>query len=141
MAERLDKLHLDGYSILQDKKKFCYGIDAVLLADFALKNTKSRIKDFETNKDFLFIDLGTGNGIIPILLAAKTGPRVKIQGIERNRLKSGACVKLRGSVAEITAAMEAALKAAEPIAKIVSHTIIAAPSADSETAITMTIKK
>ena len=82
MAERLDKLHLDGYSILQDKKKFCYGIDAVLLADFALKNTKSRIKDFETNKDFLFIDLGTGNGIIPILLAAKTGPRVKIQGIE-----------------------------------------------------------
>ena len=82
MAERLDKLHLDGYSILQDKKKFCYGIDDVLLADFALKNTKSRIKDFETNKDFLFIDLGTGNGIIPILLAAKTGPRVKIQGIE-----------------------------------------------------------
>lgn len=82
MAERLDKLHLDGYSILQDKKKFCYGIDAVLLADFALKNTKSRIKDFETNKDFLFIDLGTGNGIIPILLAAKTGSRVKIKGIE-----------------------------------------------------------
>lgn len=42
MAERLDKLHLDGYSILQDKKKFCYGIDAVLLADFALKNTKKK---------------------------------------------------------------------------------------------------
>ena len=73
-------------------------------------------------------------------VATKTAD-VKIQGIERNRLKSGACVKLRGSVAEITAAMEAALKAAEPIAKIVSHTIIAAPSADSETAITMTIKK
>lgn len=82
MAERLDKLHLDGYSILQDKKKFCYGVDAVLLADFALKNTKNRIKSFEANKDFLFIDLGTGNGIIPILLAAKTGSRVKIQGIE-----------------------------------------------------------
>lgn len=82
MAERLDKLHLDGYSIFQNKKKFCYGIDAVLLADFALKNTKNRIKSFEADKNFLFIDLGTGNGIIPILLAAKTGPHVKIQGIE-----------------------------------------------------------
>lgn len=73
-------------------------------------------------------------------VATKTAD-VKIQGIERNRLKSGACVKLRGSVSEVKAAMEAALKAAEPIAKIVSHTVIASPSADTETAITMTIKK
>lgn len=73
-------------------------------------------------------------------VATKTAD-VKIQGIERNRLKSGACVKIRGGIADINAAMEAALKAAEPIAKIVSHTIIASPSADSETAIAMTIKK
>ena len=73
-------------------------------------------------------------------VAAKTAD-VKIQGIERNRLKAGACVKLRGNISDINAAMAAALKAAEPIAKLVSSTIIASPSADCETAIAMTIKK
>lgn len=73
-------------------------------------------------------------------VATKTAD-VKIQGIERNRLKSGACVKLRGGVAEMSAAMEAALAAAQSLGKIVSHTIIAASSEDTETAITMTIKK
>ena len=73
-------------------------------------------------------------------VAAKTAD-IKIQGIERNRLKWGACVKIRGGISDVTAAMEAALKAAEPIAKVVSHTIIASPTADTETAIAMTIKK
>ncbi len=73
-------------------------------------------------------------------IATKTAD-VKIQGIERNRLKAGACVKIRGGIADINAAMEAALRAAEPLAKIVSHTIIASPSVDAETAIAMTIKK
>lgn len=72
--------------------------------------------------------------------AAKTAD-VKIQGIERNRLKAGACVKLRGSVSEVEAAMEAALNAAKPLANVVSHTVIAAPTEDTETAIAMTIKK
>ena len=39
---------------------------------------------------------------------------------------------MRGSVASVEAAMEAALKAAEPIAKIVSHTIIASPIPEAE---------
>ena len=73
-------------------------------------------------------------------VAAKTAD-IKIQAIERNRLKAGACVKIRGGISDVTAAMEAALKAAEPLAKVVSHTIIASPSADTETAIAMTIKK
>lgn len=73
-------------------------------------------------------------------VATKTAD-VKIQGIERNRLKSGACVKIRGGISDVNAAMEAALKAAESIGKIVSHTVIASPSADTETAIAMTIKK
>ncbi len=73
--------------------------------------------------------------------AAAKAAAVKIQGVERNRLSAGACVKMRGSVSNVKAAMEAALDAAAPMAKIVSHTIIAAPSEDTETALAMTIHK
>lgn len=59
--ERLDELHRNGYHIIQNPKKFCFGMDAVLLSGFA------RVKPGETA-----IDLGTGTGIIPILLEAKT---------------------------------------------------------------------
>ena len=59
--------------------------------------------------------------------AAAKAADVKIQGVERNRLSAGACVKMRGT--------------AEPLSKIVSHTIIAAPSEETETAIRMTINK
>ncbi len=59
--ERLDELHRNGYSIIQNTKKFCFGMDAVLLSGFA------RVKEGERA-----LDLGTGTGIIPILLEAKT---------------------------------------------------------------------
>lgn len=59
--ERLDELHRNGYFIIQDPQKFCFGMDAVLLSGFA------RVKREET-----VLDLGTGTGIIPILLEAKT---------------------------------------------------------------------
>ena len=64
--------------------------------------------------------------------AASKAADVQIQGVERKRLKAGACVSMRGSVSSVEAAMEAALKAAEPIAKIVSHTIIASPIPEAE---------
>lgn len=73
--------------------------------------------------------------------AAAKAADVKIQAVERNRLSAGACVKMRGTVSNVNAAMEAALRTAEPLSKIVSHTIIAAPSEETETAITMTINK
>lgn len=73
--------------------------------------------------------------------AAAKAADVKIQAVERNRLGAGACVKMRGNVSNVNAAMEAALRVAEPLSKIVSHTIIAAPSEETETAITMTIGK
>ena len=73
--------------------------------------------------------------------AAAKAADVKIQGVERNRLSAGACVKMRGTVSDVNAAMEAALRTAEPLSKIVSHTIIAAPSEEAETAIRMTINK
>ena len=60
-GERLDNLERNGYQIIQDKKRFCFGMDAVLLSGFA------QIKKGET-----VLDLGTGTGIIPILLEAKT---------------------------------------------------------------------
>lgn len=74
--------------------------------------------------------------------AAAKAASVKIQGVERNRLKSGACVKMRGSVSDVRAAMEAALRTAEEMdSKVFAHTIIASPSGDSELAIKMTINK
>lgn len=59
--ERLDELHRNGYFIIQNPHKFCFGMDAVLLSGF------TRVKPEEK-----VIDLGTGTGIIPILLEAKT---------------------------------------------------------------------
>lgn len=59
--ERVDDLERCGYKIIQNPSKFCFGIDAVLLSDFA-----------EVRKNEKALDLCTGNGIIPILLAAKT---------------------------------------------------------------------
>lgn len=73
--------------------------------------------------------------------AAAKAAEVKIQAVERNRLSAGACVKMRGTVSNVNAAMEAALRTAKSLSKIVSHTIIAAPSEETETAITMTINK
>ena len=68
--ERLDDLQLNGYEIIQHPGKFCFGMDAVLLANFA------RVKEGET-----VLDLGTGTGIIPILLTAKT-PGEHFTGLE-----------------------------------------------------------
>ena len=73
--------------------------------------------------------------------AAAKAAAVKIQAVERNRLGAGACVKMRGTVSDVKAAMEAALETSRPLAKIISHTVIAAPSEDTETAIAMTIGK
>ena len=60
--ERIDDLNLKGLKIIQQKDGFCFGIDSVLLSDFA-KNIKNNSK---------VIDLGTGTGIISILLCGKT---------------------------------------------------------------------
>lgn len=73
--------------------------------------------------------------------AAAKAANVRIQSVERNRLSAGACVKMRGSVSDVNAAMEAALAAAAPIAKIVAHTVIASPDAGTEIAAAMTINK
>ncbi len=71
---RLDDLQCGGYTLLQDTKSFCFGIDSVLIADFAAQTVK---------KHAHAVDLGCGNGVIAILLAARC-ESLKITGIELN---------------------------------------------------------
>ncbi|HHU48110.1 MAG: tRNA1(Val) (adenine(37)-N6)-methyltransferase [Caldicoprobacterales bacterium] len=58
--ERIDDLQFKGLRIIQNTKKFCFGTDAVLLSHFAGIRKKDKV-----------VDLGTGTGIIPILLAGR----------------------------------------------------------------------
>ncbi|HJA13386.1 MAG TPA: tRNA1(Val) (adenine(37)-N6)-methyltransferase [Candidatus Mediterraneibacter merdipullorum] len=69
-GERLDDLQIGGLELIQNPNGFCFGVDAVFLSDFA------RVKPGET-----VLDMGTGNGIIPILLTAKTEGK-KFTGLE-----------------------------------------------------------
>lgn len=63
MAERIDDLQCRGYRLIQDTEGFCFGIDAVLLSNFAAPALR---------KGQRALDLCCGNGIVPMLLAAKT---------------------------------------------------------------------
>lgn len=60
-GERIDELQRNGYRIIQNPERFCFGMDAVLLSGFARAKKQERC-----------LDLGCGNGIIPILMEAKT---------------------------------------------------------------------
>ena len=59
--ERLDDLQLSGLKIIQDPERFCFGMDAVLLSGFVRARQGDQL-----------LDLGTGTGILPLLLSAKT---------------------------------------------------------------------
>lgn len=69
-GERLDDLQIGGLELIQNPEGFCFGVDAVFLSDFA------KVRAGETA-----LDLGTGNGIIPVLLSAKTEGK-KFTGLE-----------------------------------------------------------
>jgi tRNA1Val (adenine37-N6)-methyltransferase len=69
-TERLDDLLCHGLKIIQDREDFCFSLDAVLLANFVTVKKGERV-----------IDLGTGSGVIPLLLSAKTGASY-IAGVE-----------------------------------------------------------
>lgn len=60
-GERLDDLQIKGYEIIQHPGKFCFGMDSSLLSSFVRVKSQDRV-----------LDLGTGTGILPILLEAKT---------------------------------------------------------------------
>lgn len=61
-GERIDELHRKGYRIIQKTEGFCFGMDAVLLSDFAKAGKKDRV-----------LDMGTGTGILPILMEGRGG--------------------------------------------------------------------
>lgn len=68
---RIDEIGFGGLRLIQDPKAFCYGVDAVLLASFPDPIYQPQV----------IADLGTGNGILPILLSHKTQAK-QIIGIE-----------------------------------------------------------
>lgn len=107
-GERLDDLQLSGYEIIQSPERFCFGIDAVLLSDFA------RVK-----KDETVLDLGTGTGVIPILLAAKTegahftGLEIQEESADMAR-RSVAYNNLQDRITIVTGDMKKAVQCVEP---------------------------
>ena len=94
--ERIDDLQRNGYQIIQNPEKFCFGMDAVLLSGFV------RVKAGST-----LLDMGTGTGIIPILLEAKTqaahltGLEIQEESADMAR-RSVALNKLEDKIAIVT---------------------------------------
>ena len=102
-GERIDELQRNGYQIIQNENGFCFGMDAVLLSGFA------KVKRGENA-----LDLGTGTGIIPILLEAKTEGRhftgLEIQETSADMAQRSVCLNdlnekveiIRGDITEAT---------------------------------------
>ena len=84
--ERIDDLGINGYQIIQKEQGFCFGMDAVLLSDFAQVKNGGRV-----------LDLGTGTGILPILMEAKT-KAVHLTGLEIQPEKM--CIRDSSSLVE-----------------------------------------
>ncbi len=94
-GERLDDLQ-NGYYIIQDPEKFCFGLDAVLLADFVRASGWEHV-----------LDLGTGTGIVPLLLKVRqkgsrfTGLEIQEECADMAR-RSVAYNHLEGDIAIVT---------------------------------------
>ena len=75
-GEKIDDLQRSGLRIIQDPARFCFGMDAVLLTGFVQEGIAGRTLARED-----LLDLGTGTGIIPILMSAKSDCRF-LTGLE-----------------------------------------------------------
>ncbi len=73
MTERIDNIGFGELQLIQEPSEFCYGVDAVILADFAARHATSPINRA--------MDLGTGTGVIPLILSYKTEAEM-IAGLE-----------------------------------------------------------
>lgn len=80
-GERIDEIGFGGLKLIQKPDEFCYGVDSVILADFAAKRCKK--------KPDIIVDLGTGTGVIPLILWHKTETSL-IYGID---VQEEACEK------------------------------------------------
>lgn len=72
-GERIDDIGFGGFRLIQNPTEFCYGIDSVLLADFVAERTGISLDTV--------VDMGTGTGVIPLILCHKTNAQ-KIIGVE-----------------------------------------------------------
>ncbi len=86
-GERIDDLLVSNLRIIQDASAFCFSMDAVLLAHFATLRSQDRV-----------VDLGTGTGVIPLLLTTRKQLEqiigIEIQAVVAERAKRS--VKLNG---------------------------------------------
>lgn len=72
-GERIDDIGFGHLKLIQKPEEFCYGVDAVILADFASRCKKGAVKTI--------VDLGTGTGVIPLILSYKMDAE-NIVGVE-----------------------------------------------------------
>ncbi len=100
--ERIDDLERNGYRIIQNKSRFCFGMDAVLLSGFACEGESGKAwvnagRKAGQNKDLTLLkiaDLGTGTGIIPILLHGKLGyGKARASGSEKSCAEGNADIR------------------------------------------------
>lgn len=106
--ERIDDLQRNGYQIIQDPKRFCFGMDAVLLAGFANAKEQDRL-----------LDLGTGTGILPLLMEARyhcshlTGLEIQEESADMAR-RSVALNDLSGKIDIVTGDIKEADRLFDP---------------------------
>ena len=89
---RMDEIGFGSLKLLQDPSDFCYGVDAVILSDFASQSPRFLTKGSSDTPHIKIIDLGCGNGIIPIILSHKT-KNSHITGIEMRKSAYDLAVK------------------------------------------------
>ena len=98
MTERIDQIGFGGLRLIQEPTEFCYGVDAVILADFAARQGGFCEENFEGrpivpkrrgSQDCRAVDLGTGTGIIPLILSYKTTCS-RLVGVE---IQAGSCAR------------------------------------------------
>ena len=71
--ETLDALFGGALQLYQEKQGYRFSIDSILLADFATIRSGNKV-----------IDLGTGNGVVPLILAYRY-PSILLTGVEIQR--------------------------------------------------------
>ncbi len=87
-GERLDNIGFGELMLIQKPDEFCYGVDAVLLSDFAASGGGRYRAESYGRADAGYsgkvsvLDLGTGTGIVPLILSHKISSAVKIVGLE-----------------------------------------------------------
>lgn len=87
-GERVDETGFGSLKLIQKPEEFCYGVDAVILAHFAAERAAAGVQ----REDVTAVDLGTGTGIIPLILSYKTRWK-RLMGVEVQEGSYGRAVR------------------------------------------------